>query len=101
MNELNEKYKFHLAWAEAPERYQIIIDGIRATQMLEIMDLEKNTRYATSFQNRLIKGFTALAALDQHEQQQSRNGVEAIKEINASDMKKLEEQSAEVVVSEN
>jgi hypothetical protein len=69
--------------------------------MLEIMDLEKNTRYVTSFQNRLIKGFTALAALDQYEQQQSRNGVEAIKEINASDMKKLEEQSVEVIVSEN
>jgi len=101
MNELNEQYKFHLIWAEAPERYQIIIDGIRATQMLEIMDLEKNSRYAASFQNRLIKGFTALAALDQHEQHQSRDSLEVIKEINASDMKKLEEPSATVMVSES
>jgi homoserine kinase len=30
--------------------------------------LERNSRYATAFQNRLIKGLTSLAAMDQQEQ---------------------------------
>ena len=33
------------------------------------LDLEKSTRYATTFQNRMIKGMQALAALDMHERQ--------------------------------
>ena len=31
------------------------------------IDFEKSTRYATNFQNRIIKGYSALAALDRHE----------------------------------
>jgi hypothetical protein len=31
------------------------------------IDFEKSTRYGTNFQNRIIKGFSGLAALDQHE----------------------------------
>ena len=62
--------KVFLKWARDPERYEVIIAGIRAEQMQEGMDFDKSTRYATNFQNRVIKGFTALAALDQHEQQQ-------------------------------
>jgi hypothetical protein len=67
MNELNEQYKFHLAWAEAPERYQIIIDGIRAQQVLEVMDLYSTNRYATSFQNRILKGLQALDTMNKIE----------------------------------
>jgi hypothetical protein len=67
MNELNESYPYHLTWAQAPSRYQAIIDGLRAEQMERAIDLDKSQRYATNLQNRMLKGFSALAALDQHE----------------------------------
>ena len=67
MNELNENYPYHLTWAQAPARYQTIIDGQRAEQMEQAIDLDKSQRYATNLQNRMLKGFSALAALDQHE----------------------------------
>jgi hypothetical protein len=67
MNELNDRFPYHFVWAEAPERYQAIIDGLRAEQMEAAIDFEKSTRYATNFENRIIKGYSALAALDQHE----------------------------------
>ena len=35
--------------------------------MLEAMDLESANRYATSFQNRMLKGFQALSSMDQIE----------------------------------
>jgi hypothetical protein len=31
------------------------------------IDFEKSTRYATNFQNRMMEGYSGLAALDQHE----------------------------------
>ncbi len=67
MNELNDRFSYHLIWAQDPERYQAIIDGLRAEQMEAAIDFEKSTRYATNFQNRIIKGYSTLAALDQHE----------------------------------
>ena len=67
MNQLKENYEYHLIWAEAPVRYQIIIDGLRAEQMEQAIDWDKSQRYATTLQNRMLKGFSALAALDQHE----------------------------------
>jgi hypothetical protein len=67
MNELKERWEFHFIWAQAPSRYQIIIDGLRAEQMEQAIDLDKSQRYATNLQNRMLKGFSALAALDQHE----------------------------------
>ena len=67
MNELNESYPYHLMWTQAPARYQTIIDGLRAEQMEQAIDLNKSQRYATNLQNRMLKGFSALAALDQHE----------------------------------
>jgi hypothetical protein len=67
MNELNDRFPYHLIWAQDPDRYQAIIDGLRAEQMEAAIDFEKTTRYATNFQNRIIKGYSALAALDQHE----------------------------------
>ena len=68
--EVEELYRNHLIWAQDAPHYEAIIDGLRAQEMLSAMDLEKSSRYATTFQNRILKGFTALAALDQHEHQQ-------------------------------
>jgi hypothetical protein len=69
MNDLKEKYPHHFTWADEPTRYQIIIDGLRAEQMEEAMDLDKTNRYATNIQNRVAKGIATLAAMDQHEYQ--------------------------------
>jgi hypothetical protein len=68
VNEIDKDYTYYLKWGQDPERYQIIIDGIRAEKMLKVMDLDKSVRYATNFQNRLVKGLTSLAVMDQHEQ---------------------------------
>jgi hypothetical protein len=67
MNELKENWEFHFIWTQAPARYQTIIDGLRVEQMEKAIDLDKSQRYATNLQNRMLKGFSALAALDQHE----------------------------------
>ena len=67
MNTLADKYAYHLMWARAPKRHQLIIDAIRQQQMREVMDLEKSNRYAVSFQNRIFKGIQMLGILDQHE----------------------------------
>jgi len=67
MNKLHENYEYHLLWCQDPERYQTIIDGLRAEQIEQALDLDKSQRYATNLQNRMLKGFSALVALDQHE----------------------------------
>jgi hypothetical protein len=67
IKEIEEKYRFHLIWGQDAERFDIIIAGIRASQMLDVMDLEKTNRYATSFQNRILKGMHGLALIDQYE----------------------------------
>jgi hypothetical protein len=67
IKEIDEKYRFHLIWAQDAERFEIIITGIRASQMLDVMDLDKTNRYATSFQNRILKGIHGLAIIDQYE----------------------------------
>lgn len=41
IKEIDEKYRFHIIWVQDAERFEIIIAGIRAAQMLEVMDLEK------------------------------------------------------------
>jgi hypothetical protein len=66
MNEINQNQD-HFRWAEHPKRYQKIIDGLKAEKILEALDLEKSSRYATNFQNRILKAFAGLAAIDQHE----------------------------------
>jgi hypothetical protein len=69
MNELKDNYPHHFIWAQDPDRYQIIIDGLRAEQMEQAMDLDQTNRYATNIQNRISKAIATLAALDQHEHQ--------------------------------
>jgi hypothetical protein len=68
MNEITG-HKDHLRWAGDSERYQAIIDGLKAEKVLAALDLEKSSRYATTFQNRILKAFAGLAAMDQHEAQ--------------------------------
>ena len=67
IKEIDEKYRFHIIWAQDADRFEIIIAGIRAAQMLDVMDLEKTNRYATGFQNRILKGIHGLAIIDQYE----------------------------------
>lgn len=55
MNELKENFPNHFTWAQDPERYQIIIDGLRAEQMEQAMDLDKTNRYATNIQIALLR----------------------------------------------
>lgn len=66
-NEIKEKYQYHLIWAQDPERYEIYIDGIRGQQMAQGMDWEKTIRYATSFQNQVVKACGALESMDRLE----------------------------------
>jgi hypothetical protein len=54
-------------WASRWQSYQVIIDGIRAQQVLEVMDLDRTNRYATSFQNRILKGLQALDTMNKIE----------------------------------
>lgn len=75
IKEIEERYFYYLKWGTDHERYQAIVDGIRAEMMLKVMDLDKSTRYATNFQNRLIKAFTTLAAMDQHEERSTQRSL--------------------------
>jgi len=69
MNSIGTKHADHLIWARDPARYQLIINGIRAEQMYEVMDFERSNRFATSFQNRIFKGYQALSFFSQLETQ--------------------------------
>lgn len=91
INEINKDYSCYLKWSEDPERYQTIIDGIKAQKMLQVMDLDKSVLYATNFQNRLIKGLTSLGAIDQYEQ---------LMELSSMPCLKVEEDAGELVVAE-
>jgi len=68
VSEIAEKYRDHLIWAQDPERYEMIIAGLRSAKVRELIDWDKSNRYAVSLQNRLLKGFQGLALMDQHEQ---------------------------------
>ena len=62
-NKISEDFKYHLKWAIDPKRFEGIIEGIRAEQMVEAMDLEKFHRYLTRAQNAMNKGIQSLALL--------------------------------------
>ncbi len=97
VNEIDKEYPYYLKWGQDPERYQTIIDGIRAEKMLKVMDLDKSVRYATNFQNRLVKGLTSLAAMDQHEQLMVSSSIPCLESPENSDEMPL----AEVAQSDN
>lgn len=67
MNTLNQGFYFHLLWAKDPKRYQIIIDGLRAEKIMQVLDFEKSNRYSTSFQNRRIRALQGLETLERRE----------------------------------
>jgi hypothetical protein len=67
MNEIKEKYEYHLIWAQDPERYEIYIAGIRGQQIAQGMDWDKTIRYSTAFQNQIIKACGALESMDRLE----------------------------------
>lgn len=68
MNQLQEKFRYHLLWAQDPARYQLIVEGLRAEKMLSVIDFDKSNRYMTNFQNRKIRAIQGLALLDQRAQ---------------------------------
>lgn len=96
ITEIEEKYRYQLLWAQDAQRYEIIIDGIRAKVMLEAMNLEKSSRYAIGFQNRILKGFQAMAALDQHEHQQALLAEDRINTVENEPSNPLTEQTREI-----
>ena len=67
MNSLTEGLRFHLLWAQDPKRYQIIIDGLRAEKMMQVLDFDKSNRYSTNFQNRRIRALQGLETLERRE----------------------------------
>lgn len=67
MNEITEKYRYHLIWAQDPQRYEIYVSGIRGQQICAGMDLDKTLRYTTAFQNQFAKGCQALDAMNRLE----------------------------------
>ncbi len=69
MNEFKDNYSHHFMWAQDPDRYQIIIDGLRTEQMQLAMDLNQANRYATNSQNRISEVIAILATLDLNEHQ--------------------------------
>jgi hypothetical protein len=71
-NELKEGFRYHLAWAQEPRRYQTIIDGLRAQKIVEVLDFDKSNRYLTAFQNRRIRALHGLDTLQRREQEQQR-----------------------------
>jgi hypothetical protein len=64
-NEIAQKYPHHLIWARDPQRYEILIGGIRARVAAQIVSDDRTTRYLVSAQNRKIKATQALASLAQ------------------------------------
>lgn len=64
-NEIGEKYRFHLIWASAPERFETIIRGIRSEKAVASMNLDQFSRYLTRCQNTITKGIQNLALLKQ------------------------------------
>jgi hypothetical protein len=76
INELHERLPYHFIWAQYPERYQCIIDGLRAEHVELVIDFKKSTHYGTNFQNHIFKGYSGIA-LDQHEGLISRQPLSA------------------------
>ena len=78
INQMIDKKKWHFLWADHGERYQKLIDAIRAKKALGAIDADKSARYATSFQNRIIRAIQALVAMDQFEAQKTAQSVQSL-----------------------
>lgn len=69
INELHERYPHHLTWAQAPERYQLLINGLRSEVTEKVVDVDKSYARAAAIQNRVLKSLAGLAAMNQQEVQ--------------------------------
>lgn len=69
INEIQESYPHHLTWADDPERYQLIVNGLRAEVTERVLEMDKSHVRASAIQQRMLKALSGLAALDQHEVQ--------------------------------
>lgn len=66
INELNQNFAHHLQWAKDPQRFEIIIRGLRGEQMKLGMGCESDIRYNNALLNRARKSTETLVALDMH-----------------------------------
>ncbi|BEI36617.1 hypothetical protein [Polynucleobacter sp. HIN7] len=71
INQLQERYPHHLTWAQDPERYQLIINGLRSEVIEKVVDVDKSIARAAAIQNRVLKSLAGLAAMNQQEVQAS------------------------------
>jgi hypothetical protein len=69
INNLQERYPHHLTWAQAPERYQLLINGLRSDVTEKLVDIDKSYARAAAIQNRVLKSLAGLAAMNQQEVQ--------------------------------
>ena len=99
INEIGEKYPDYLIWAKDPQRYEILITGIRARVAAQIVADDKTTRYLVSAQNRKIKANQALAALTQLDWQKEDRAHNALPVVVASTP--VLGQDARIVKAEN
>jgi hypothetical protein len=78
INQLLERYPHHLTWAQAPERYQFIINGLRSEVIEKVVDVDKSYARAAAIQNRVLKSLSGLTAMHHQEVQMihSKPGLE-------------------------
>ncbi len=69
INQLHERYPHHLTWAQAPERYQLLINGLRSEVIEKVVDLDKSYALVAAIQNRVLKSLSGLTAMNQQEVQ--------------------------------
>jgi hypothetical protein len=69
INDLHERYPHHLIWARAPERYQMLINGLRREVTEKVVDVDKSYARAAAIQNRVLKSLAGLTAMNQQEAQ--------------------------------
>ncbi len=58
-----------MTWAQAPERYQLLINGLRSDVTEKLVDIDKSYARAAAIQNRVLKSLAGLAAMNQQEVQ--------------------------------
>lgn len=69
INELQDDYPHHLTWADDPEHYQYLINGLRVEVVERVVDWDRSSAQACAIQQRILKCMAGLAALDQHDAQ--------------------------------
>lgn len=60
-------YPHHLTWAQASERYQLLINGLHSDMTEKLVDVGKSYARAAAIQNRILKSLAGLTAMNQQE----------------------------------